>query len=73
MRYKAEKRSDGYWVCDTYNDELCFATHTCDQTLAEQWVDVFNTAYAAFRDEAAHVHIHRALQTKLAASRHRDM
>jgi hypothetical protein len=68
MRYKAEKRSDGYWVCDTYKDELCLATRTFNQTLAEQWVDVFNTAYAAFRDEAARVHIHRDLQTKLVAS-----
>ena len=47
MRYRTEKRSDGHWVFDTYEGELCFATRTCDQTLAEQRAAALNAAYAA--------------------------
>jgi hypothetical protein len=47
MRYRTEKRSDGHWVFDTYQGELCFATRTCDQTLAEQRAAALNAAYAA--------------------------
>jgi hypothetical protein len=52
MRYRSEKRSDGYWVCDTYKGKFCFATHSDEQTVAEKWADTFNAAYAAFLDEA---------------------
>jgi hypothetical protein len=52
MRYRTEKRSDGHWVFDTYQGELCFATRTCDQTLAEQRAAALNAAYAAFRNGA---------------------
>ena len=52
MRYRAEKRQDGYWICDTDSGELCFATRFDNQAQAERWVDTLNTAYAAFRDEA---------------------
>jgi hypothetical protein len=55
MRYRAERRSDGYWVFDTYEGELCFATRTCDPTLAEQWAAALNATYAAFRDGACAV------------------
>lgn len=52
MRYKAERRRDGYWICDTYKGELCFATRSFNQARAARWADTFNAAYTAFRDEA---------------------
>lgn len=52
MRYKAERRRDGYWICDTYKDELCFATRSFNEARAARWADTFNAAYLAFRDEA---------------------
>lgn len=52
MRYKAERRRDGYWIYDTYKGELCFATRSFNQSRAARWADTFNAAYLAFRDEA---------------------
>jgi hypothetical protein len=52
MRYKAERRQDGYWICDTHKGELCFATRSFNQARAARWADTFNAAYMAFRDEA---------------------
>jgi hypothetical protein len=54
MRFRAEQRSDGSWVIyDTHKGEICFATRSIDQMLAERWADeTFDAAYAAFRDEA---------------------
>jgi hypothetical protein len=53
MRFRAEQRSDGSWVInDTHKGEICFALRSIDQMLAERWAEMFDTAYAAFRDEA---------------------
>lgn len=52
MRYRSERRPGGYWVFDTFTAELCFATFSHDQKVAEKWADTLNAAYSAFRDEA---------------------
>lgn len=53
MRFRAEQRSDGsYEIYDTHKGEICFATRSIDQMLAERWAETFDAAYAAFRDEA---------------------
>ena len=53
MRFRAEQRSDGsYEIYDTHKGEICFATRSIDQKLAERWAETFDAAYAAFRDEA---------------------
>jgi hypothetical protein len=69
MRYRSERRPDGYWVYDTHKSELCFTTRSYDQTVAERWADAFNTAYEAFRDEA---HL-QSLRSALAKLPHRSV
>jgi hypothetical protein len=52
MRYRSERRPDGYWAYDTHKGELCFASRSYDQTVVDRWADAFNVAYEAFRDKA---------------------
>ena len=51
MRFKTVQ-SDGCWmVYDTQKGQVCLSTRSGNQPEAEQWTDVFNSAYAAFQDE----------------------
>jgi hypothetical protein len=53
MRFKTVQQPDGCWmIYDTQKGEVCFGTRSGDRPEAERWTNVFNSAYAAFQDEA---------------------
>jgi hypothetical protein len=53
MRFTIVQQPDGHWmIYDTQKGEVCLGTRSGDRPEAERWSDVFNSAHAAFRDEA---------------------
>lgn len=53
MRFKTVQQPDGRWmIYDTQKGQVCLGTRSGDRPEAERWTNVFNSAYAAFRDEA---------------------